>query len=106
MPGATSASVAKRVCPHCCKSVCAYMLQSEPYSARHTCARCTARHSVCKACVSKMLQSVWAYLVAVGAVQCPGPLLPGGLRLRDGPHMGHTRIQGTVRNADQERVNG
>jgi hypothetical protein len=44
VPGATSArclschSVAKRVCPHCCKSVCAYMLQSEPYSARgHFC---------------------------------------------------------------------
>ncbi len=42
-------------------------------------------------------KSVWAYVVAVGAVQCPGPLLPGGLRLRDGSHLGHTRIQGTVR---------
>jgi hypothetical protein len=38
VPGATSANVAKLVCPHCCKSVCAYMLQSEPYSARgHFC---------------------------------------------------------------------
>ncbi len=35
---ATSANVAKRVCPNCCKSVCDYMLQSEPYSARgHFC---------------------------------------------------------------------
>jgi hypothetical protein len=44
VPGATTAwciarhLVLQSVCPHCCKSVCAYMLQSEPYSARgHFC---------------------------------------------------------------------
>jgi hypothetical protein len=45
-------SVAKPVCPHCCKSVCAYMLQSEPYSARGHFCQC------CKACVSTLLQVI------------------------------------------------
>jgi hypothetical protein len=62
-------SVAKRVCPHCYKSVCAYMLQSEPYSARGHFCQC------CKACVSTLLQKCLCLHVAVGAVQCPGPLL-------------------------------
>jgi hypothetical protein len=101
VPGATSASVAKRVCPHCCKSVCAYMLQSEPYSARgHFCQcckvcvstllqKCLCLHvavgaysarghycQCCKACVSTLLQKCLCLHVALGAVQCPGPLVP------------------------------
>ncbi len=83
------------------------LLQSEPYSARgllFSSARCTARHSVAKPVRPHCYKSVCAYVhVAVGAVQCPGPLLPGGLRLRDGSHLGHTRIQGTVRNIEDPK---
>jgi hypothetical protein len=66
-------------------------------------ARWSALYVVSKRECPKCCKSVWAYVVAVGAVQCQGPLLPGGLRLRDGPHLGHTRIQGTVRYAEDPK---
>ncbi len=48
---------------------------------RATCARCTARHSVCKACVSEVLQKYMGLSCCSRSRTVPRPLLPGVLRV-------------------------